>query len=113
MLWGSKYMKDSNIPEIDGTLSFPLSARLSAQHILRLNILAAQMNTSTGKILTGILDDFWPALDSGKEMMPIRVSKLYKMMKGSDMLQAVNVEEEKAKILSRGEGNPRGRPRKK
>ena len=104
-------MKDSL--DIDKNLTFPLSARLSAQHILRLNILAAQMGTSTGKILTGILDDFWPALDSGKEMMPIRVSKLYKMMKGSDMLQAVSVEEEKAKILSRGEGNPRGRPRKK
>jgi len=105
-------MKDSNIPEIDGTLSFPLSARLSAQHILRLNILAAQMNTSTGKILAGILDDFWPALDAGKEMMTVRVSKLYKALKHADMLQRVNVEEEKQKILNRGEGNPRGRPRK-
>jgi hypothetical protein len=105
-------MKDGTT-DISSNLTFPLSARLSAQHILRLNILAAQMRTSTGKILAGILDDFWPALDSGKEMMPIRVSKLYKMMKGSDMLEAVNVDEEKAKILKRGEGNPRGRPRKK
>jgi hypothetical protein len=103
-------MKDSL--DLDTNATFPLSARLSAQHILRLNILAAQMNTSTGKILAGLLEDFWPALDQGKEMMPIRVSKLYKMMKGSDMLEAVNVEEEKAKLLNRGEGNPRGRPRK-
>jgi len=95
MLWGSKYMKDSNIPEIDGTLSFPLSARLSAQHILRLNILAAQMNTSTGKILTGLLEDFWPALDAGRENMPVRLVKLHKALKSSGMLQAVNIEDEK------------------
>ena len=43
-------MKDSL--NIDTNATFPLSARLSAQHILRLNILAAQMGTSTGKILT-------------------------------------------------------------
>ena len=104
-------MKDS-LPTIDANLTFPLSARLSAQHILRLNILAAQMNTSTGKILTGLLEDFWPALDAGKEQMPVRLSKLYKALKSSDMLQPVNIEDEKRKILNRGEGRPRGRPRK-
>jgi hypothetical protein len=103
-------MKDSL--NIDTNATFPLSARLSAQHILRLNILAAQMNTSTGKILTGLLEDFWPALDAGRENMSVRLVKLHKALKSSGMLQAVNIEDEKRKILNRGEGQPRGRPRK-
>jgi hypothetical protein len=99
--------------QIDKTLTFPLSARMSAQHILRLNILAAEMNTSTGKILTAILDDILPLFDKDEETsVSPKLVKLYRAMREADLLQTVNTEDEKRKLLARGEGQPRGRPRK-
>jgi uncharacterized protein YjgD (DUF1641 family) len=99
--------------QIDKTLTFPLSARLSAEQILRLNVITAQMNTSTGKFLSAILEDVLPLFDKGGDApVTIRLAKLYKVMKDTDMLQAINVENEKRKLLARGEGQPRGRPRK-
>jgi hypothetical protein len=99
--------------QIDKTLTFPLSARMSAQHILRLNILAAQMNTSTGKILTAILDDVLPLFDKEDEAtVAPKLVKLYHAMRDAGLLKAVNTEDEKRKLLARGEGQPRGRPRK-
>ena len=42
-----------------------------------------------------------------------RAGKNYHMMESADMLKAVNIEDKKRELLARGEGNPRGRTKRR
>ena len=104
---------EADLKDLDPALTFPLSVRLSARQIYLLTLYAERMNTSTAKLLQSILDDVLPAFSSQPKdgMVRIRLPQVYKAMQDGDLLQAVNPQEIKRRLLNKGEGEL-GRPKK-
>ena len=99
--------------DIPKNLTFPASARLPAEQILQLDIIAEQMDTSTGKVLSTILEDILPLFDPKNERASdLKIIQLYRAMRQIGILKSVNVEDKKRKLLGRGPDRPRGRPKK-
>ena len=46
------------------------------------------------------------------ETVSPKLAKIYHMMESADMLKSVNIEDKKRELMARGEGNPKGRPRR-
>ena len=104
---------EADLKDLDPAVSFPLSVRLSVRQIYLLTLYAERMNTSTAKLLQSILDDVLPAFSSqptdGK--VRVRLPQVYKAMGDGDLLQSVNPQEIKRRLLNKGEGEL-GRPKK-
>jgi hypothetical protein len=100
--------------EIDSALTIPVSVRLPARVAFELYLYAERMNTSAGKLLTSLLEDTLPAFKDGKKFeVTLRVPQVYQAMERASLLNSVNPEELKERMLQRYEATgPRGRPRK-
>ena len=86
---------------------------MSARIIYLLSLYSERLNTSTAKVLTNILDDVLPAFENPPQdgMIKVRIPKAYEALKQRDLLQAVNAEDLKRRLLARGT-RKQGRPRK-
>jgi hypothetical protein len=106
--------KQPEINDIDPALTIPVSIRLPARVAFELYLYAESMNTSAGKLLTSLLQDTLPAFKDGKKFeVTLRVPQVYQAMERANLLNSVNPEELKKRMLQRYEGTgPRGRPKK-
>jgi hypothetical protein len=106
--------KEPETIDLDPTLTIPVSVRLPARVAYLLYLYSERMNTSAGKLLTSLLEDALPAFTEGKKFeVTLRVPQVYQAMQHANLLNPVNAEELKERMLQRYEGTgPRGRPRK-
>ena len=106
--------KQPGMTEIDPALTIPVSVRLPARVAFQLYLYAERMNTSAGKLLTSLLEDTLPAFKDGKKFeVTLRVPQVYQAMERASLLNSVNPEELKERMLQRYKATgPRGRPRK-
>ena len=86
---------------IDSSLTIPVSVRIPARLAYLLTLYSKQLNQSTGKIMTSILEDVLPAFTEGQSGVRIRIAQAYVVMDGADLLQAVNVADLKEALLKR------------
>jgi hypothetical protein len=109
----TKAAKDNQMPEIDPALTIPVSIRVPARVAYLLYLYAERMNTSAGKLLTSLLEDTLPAFKESRNFqVTLRVPQVYRAMEHANLLQSVNPEELKKRVLQRAEGSgPRGRER--
>jgi hypothetical protein len=112
----SKTAKENQIgaADLDPALTIPISVRVPARVGFLLYLYAERMNTSSGKLLTSLLEDTLPAFKESKNFqVTLRVPQVYKAMENANLLQSVNVEDLKERVAKRAEaGGPMGRPRK-
>jgi hypothetical protein len=104
--------KGLEISDFDPAMTVPVSVRLPAKLAYLLQLYTERMNTSTGKVLTSILEDVLPVFSKGvKESttVTLRLPQVYRAMEQADLWQPVNTKDLKERILTRGEG-PKGRP---
>jgi hypothetical protein len=102
------------ISDFDPGLTVPVSVRLPAKLAYLLQLYTERMNISSGKFFTAILDDVLPAFSKASKNSPtvtLRLPQVYQALGAANLLQSVNTEDLKDRILTRGEG-PKGRPRK-
>ena len=106
--------KEPEINDLDLPLGIPVSVRLPAKIAYLLYLYAERMNTSGAKLLASLLEDTLPAFTQGKKFeVTLRVPQVYQAMQHANLLNPVNAEELKERMLQRYEGTgPRGRPRK-
>jgi len=71
----------------------PKTIRFPEQVAAQIDYVALRMNTTTGKLLLGILEDVLPMFLEGSERTELRQLKVYRAMRDNDLLTAVNWDE--------------------
>ena len=104
---------ETDFKDLDPAVTFPLSIRLPARQLYLLTLYSERMNTSTAKVISSILDDVLPTFSSPPKegMVRIRLPQVYRATQDGDLLQSVNPQDVKRRILHKGEGEL-GRPKK-
>jgi hypothetical protein len=97
----------------EDTIAIPMSIRLPAKEAYLLHLYAEQMGTSSGKMLTSILEDALPSFEDGEYKITLRMPQVYAAMRNAKLLHGVNEEYLKDRILKRADpGGDQGRPPK-
>jgi hypothetical protein len=105
----AKKSVEDEMKDVDPNLTVPISVRIPIKLAFQLQLYSERMNTSTGKLMTSLLEDILPAFSFSEYAVKLRAPQVYRAMENGSLLQSVNVRDLKERILKRGEG-PVGRP---
>ena len=89
-------------------VTIPRTFRLSEVNMYLLDCLAAQMDTSSSRLLSELLDDILPKFLGEKSEVEIQLMTYYLMLRRAKVLKKVNPDELITKIRMTSHVKPRG-----
>lgn len=105
--------KDTLGTTTEDIIAVPMSIRLPAKEAYLLYLYSEQMGTSSGKMLSSILEDVFPSFENGDHKISLRMAQVYNALKNAKLLTSVNEQHLKDRLLKRTDpGGELGRPPK-